>query len=336
MKNYLLLTASAVLVLSSCSNNEIVENNDLKNDEPKTMKFQTYVPGATRAIWAEEAIGENVRNNGFYLWTNQTKVVNGEEEQVEGLMTFDGEREWVMGDEQLQWSTDLNAEVTFYAGYSNNGSDDLYVSDEADFGGMVLGGINVADGDNDYMFAADTASYNKANGNVTLNFSHILSQVEVRVGGTTENYNYEVAGVVLSAPYSNYYHIADKAFVVQDEETTDYELYDGISADGVTVADALAVGLLEKYAEQEQVYSKIMVVPGECSLRLKYRIYADGENPGWSSIGYEDDDQSFTFNVQAGYRNIVNVKLNPATRAMTFSVDVVTWTDAQDENNLDL
>ena len=41
MKNYLLLTASAVLVLSSCSNNEIVENVELKNDGPKTVNFQT-------------------------------------------------------------------------------------------------------------------------------------------------------------------------------------------------------------------------------------------------------------------------------------------------------
>lgn len=330
MKNYLLLTASAVLVLSSCSNNEIVENHDLKTEGPKTMNFQTYVPGATRAILANEATNDSLTDYGFYLWTSQTKLVQGEEQQVEGHMSFAGDDAWEMEGEQLQWSTDLAERVVFYAAYSKYGSRDFSVEDESDFG-MCLTGIDATEGDNDYMFASDTASYNDNNGNVTLNFSHILSQVEVRIGGTTAGYNYEVAGVVLTAQSSSIYQIEEKSFISDAE--TEYTLYNGISDDG-DINNPFSIGLLSDYLSQTDVYSKLMVVPGECSLRLKYRSYVESDIlPSWSSVGYQGDDNTIDFEVVAGYRNVVNVKLNPETRAMSFTVTLERWND--NENSID-
>jgi hypothetical protein len=340
MKNYLLLTASAVLVLSSCSNNEIVENHDLKTDGPKTMNFQTYVPGATRAlVEAEEASNASIEENGFYLFTDQTVLVEGKEEQVKGFMTFDENDGWVMSGQQLQWSTDLNQEVQFYAVYSASGQDDNFSITQTGDYGKVLSGFDLTSGENDYMIANDTSSYNTANGNVALNFAHILAQVEVRIVGAEAGYDYYVGGVKITAPKSQSLIMGDTTFV-DESETVVYALDEAeLNISGNVQQGETKVPLQSEYTDDD-VYAKLMVVPGTCSLSMKYLIPIADQGPSgdWLSTGYAVDDYgnnspnidieaqgTKTFEVRQGYRNIITIKLNPKTKAMTFSVTVADW-----------
>jgi hypothetical protein len=339
MKNYLLLTASAVLVLSSCSNNEIVENHDLKTDGPKTMNFLTYVPGATRAlVEAEEATDVKVQETGFYLFTDQTVLVQGKEEQLKGFMTFDENNGYVMSGQQLQWPTDLSQDVQFYAVYSASGEDDNFsVTETGDFG-KVLRGFDFTSGENDYMVAADTSNYNKNNGNVTLNFQHILAQVEVRVVGTVPGYVYEVGGVTITAQQSSSLVMDEGNSFVDENDTIVYKLDEcNISDDGNVNSTPNQLVLLSNYTNDD-VYGKLMVVPGTCYLSMKYRIYAQNENgpENWESTGYYAEEgqkkvvdiesqSTKSFDVVQGYKNIITIKLNPETRAMTFNVSVASW-----------
>ncbi len=334
MKNYLLLTASAVLVLSSCSNNEIVENQDLKTDGPKTMNFQTYVPGATRAINAQEATVVSVEEKGFYLFTDLTKLVQGKEEQVKGKMSFLGDDVWAMGEDQLEWPVDLNQQVHFYAVYTDKEEDEFNVVQTDDFGD-VLRGFDANEGINDYMVAADTSNYKTRNGQVSLNFEHILAQVEVRIVGTVSGYKYEVGGVTITAPESKSLIMGEKSFV-DENDTVVYKLDNsGISSNGTIYSNSTNLSDLT-----DNVYGKLMVVPGTCYLSMKYRIYGEDEGApeAWESTGYYTDEaepnmnnvdiesqETHSFEVLQGYNNIITIKLNPETRAMTFNVDVASW-----------
>lgn len=340
MKNYLLLTTSAVFVLSSCSNNEIVENHDLKTDGPKTMNFQTYVPGATRAINAQEATDASVREKGFYLFTDLTKLVQDKEVQVEGGISFLGDDVWAMGEDQLEWPVDLNQQVQFYAVYSDN-NDVVFEVEQTNDYGKVLKGFDLTSGDNDYMIANDTASYNSDAGKVTLNFAHILAQVEVRIVGAVSGYDYYVGGVNITAPKSQSLIMNDTTFV-DESETVVYALDEAeLNISGNVTSGETTVPLQSEYTDDD-VFAKLMVVPGTCSLSMKYSIPIAGSDPTtWLSTGYHVDDYgnnssdidieadgTQTFEVLQGYKNIVTIKLNPETRAMTFNVTVADWDDA--------
>lgn len=345
MKNYLLLTASAVLVLSSCSNNEIVENKELKNAEPTKMTFATYIPGMTRAVYeAEEAEEAELQASGFQLITS---LKENDEEFIAPMMQYNSTNnvyEPVDG-VVLEWPTKADSVISFYAAYAPDAAFIDGAFDEAGSWKVVEGEYNGVTGEQDLMVATKQTSLAESNGTVRLDFEHILSQVEVRVVGTTEGYDY-YTHVMFKAPKSNTYSFEDKSFVVNAPDDIidmqDYNL-DGLSICGdapygdfqTAVGESSALGkqvVLENNYKDDDVYAKLMVVPGTCTMDVFYKVALT--NPDLTAAQLNDIDlyqnsEEISFDVEAGKRNLVIIRLNPVTRTMNFSVQVTGWTDGE-------
>lgn len=330
MKNYLLLTASAVLVLSSCSNNEIVENKELKNGEPKKMSISAYVPGMTRGLYdAQEADADSLKEYGFALLTSQ---VNEDYEMFRTQMAFNSENNvWgpASGEAEPTWPSDPNEEVKFYGVYPPEavGEDGLETLVD---GGYALGIEGGGSATQDLMVAYTTKSLSESDGgNVTLDFSHILAKVEVKFVGTQEGYNYEVGAVQLTAKKATNYRFGIGFSVPETASDTVYKL-DNI--------EGVSIGKFQKEngdvpgntvtANETLDYAKLLVVPGQCTLDLCYGIALPD-----SPINAKElpDNNKITFNAVAGRRNIVIISLTPSSKAMTFTVNVTDWED-NDEN----
>lgn len=339
MKNYLLLTASAVLVLSSCSNNEIIEKKDVKNGEATKMSISAYVPGMTRGYTFEdapEADMDSLKEHGFFLLTS---INLGDDDYLQGHMRFDNNNSvdgvWTLQDvseEYVYWPSDPNEDVNFYAAYSSTGMTAEDIVESAD-DGMILN-VSTADGKEDYM-AADTAlSLSKTpTGVVDLTFEHILAQVVVRIVGTDENYEYHVGGVQLKAPKSSQYKFSTNSFLIDEEEDPKtFDLDDiGITALG-TEFDVDNTGLpkyntVPSVDDEETNYGEVLVVPGACSLSFYYETTVGSNTGKLVSVGNNDGDKKIEFTALKGYRNIVTVRIDPITKAMTFSVSLVGWQD---------
>lgn len=328
MKNYLLLTASAVLVLSSCSNNEIVENKELKNGEPTKMSISAYVPGMTRGLYeAVETTEAMFKESGFALLTSQ---FNEDYEMFRTQMAFNSENNvWgpASGEAEPTWPSDPSEVVDFYG---------VYPSEAVGDGGLEsLGDDEYAlayDGsaDQDLMIAYTTKSLSESNGgNVILDFSHVLAKVEVKFVGTQEGYNYEVGAVQLTAKKATNYRFGIGFSVPETENDTTYKLdnIDGISI-GKFQKDNVDVTGNTVTANDTLDYAKLFVVPGQCTLDLCYGIALSDSPINATEL---PDNNKITFNAVAGRRNIVIISLTPSSKAMTFTVRVTDWVD-NDEN----
>ena len=365
MKNYLLLTASAVLVLSSCSNNEIVENYDLQKDGPKKMSFSTYVPGATRALFeAEQADLDTLNNQGFQLVTSY--VEDGERYTTAGSMKK-LENVWSMVDNiegvqtviDLTWPASDNQKVGFYAFYpesaktitkKQNGEDvttEAFSFEEpvsASNDAYLLVDPSKAEfAKTDYMVAQSTLSYSETeeSGNVQLDFTHILGQVDVRIVCTDERYNFEVGNVVLTAPNAQGYKFANGNnpgefyLGTLENEDVSYTL-DAIGISGNFFSDGTfnihgnnvpVVADITK-TSSEQNYGSLMVVPGACQISLKYRATSVDKEEGLVLNTEFTSWLSVEFDVVRARKSVVVIKLDPDVHSMTFSVDVENWTEA--------
>lgn len=328
MKNYLLLTASAVLVLSSCSNNEIIETKDVKNGEATKMSISAYVPGMTRGLYdAQEADADSLKKYGFALLTSQ---VNEDYEMFRTQMAFNSENNvWgpASGEAEPAWPSDPNEEVKFYGVYPPEavGEDGLEIVVD---GGYALPFEGSAD--QDLMIAYTSKSLAASNnGNVQLDFSHVLAKVEVKFVGTQEGYNYEVGAVNLTAKKATEYRFGSGFSVPETENDTTYKLdnIDGISIGKFQKNDVDVTGNTVT-ANETLDYAKLLVVPGQCTLDLCYGIALPD-----SPINAKElpDNNKITFNAVAGRRNIVIISLTPSSKAMTFTVNVTDWED-NDEN----
>lgn len=364
MKNYLLLTASAVLVLSSCSNNEIVENYDLQKDGPKKMSFSTYVPGATRALFeAEQADLETLNNQGFQLVTSY--VEDGERYTTAGSMKK-LDNVWSMVDNiegvqtviDLTWPASDNQKVGFYAFYpesaktitlKQNGEDvttDAFSFDEpvsASNDAYLLVDPSKAEfAKTDYMVAQSTLSYSETeeSGNVQLDFTHILGQVDVRIVCTDERYNFEVGNVVLTAPNAQGYKFANGNTPGEfylgtlENEGVSYTLDEiGISSgyfdeEGNHIhGNSVPVVADITKTSSEQNYGSLMVVPGACQISLCYRGTSKDKEESEVLDTQFTEWNSVEFDVVRAHKSVVVIKLDPDVHSMTFSVDVENWTE---------
>jgi hypothetical protein len=363
MKNYLLLTASAVLVLSSCSNNEIVENYDLQKDGPKKMSFSTYVPGATRALFeAGQADLDTLNNQGFQLVTSY--VEDGERYTTAGSMKK-LENVWSMVDNiegvqtviDLTWPASDNQKVGFYAFYpesaktvtiEQNGEDvttEAFSFDDpvsASNDAYLLVDPSKAEfARTDYMVAQSSSSYSETtDGNVQLDFTHILGQVDVRIVCTDARYNFEVGNVVLTAPNAQGYKFANG--------NTPGEFYLGtLENEGVSYT-LDEIGISSGYFDEqgnhihgntvpvvaditktssEQNYGSLMVVPGLCQISLCYRGTSKDKTES-EVVGTQYTEwNSVEFDVVRAHKSVVVIKLDPDVHSMTFSVEVENWTE---------
>ena len=346
MKNYLLLTASAVLVLSSCSNNEIIENNDANNAESTKMTFAIYIPGMTRAVYeAEEAEEAELQASGFQLITSLVDEASGE--FIAPMMQYNSTNnvfEPVDG-VTLEWPTKADSLISFYAAYAPDAAFIDGAFDEAGSWKVVEGEFNGVTGEQDLMVATKQTSLEESNGTVVLNFEHILSQVEVRVVGTTEGYDY-YTHVMFKAPKSNTYSFEDKSFVVNAPDDIidmqDYNL-DGLSICGdvpygdfqTAVDESSALGkqvVLENNYKDDDVYAKLMVVPGTCTMEVFYKVALTNPDLTVAQLNEIDlyqNSEEISFDVEAGKRNLVIIRLNPVTRTMNFSVQVTSWLEGE-------
>ncbi|MBQ7237257.1 MAG: fimbrillin family protein [Bacteroidales bacterium] len=321
MKNYLLLTASAVLVLSSCSNNEIVENKELKNGEPKKMSISAYVPGMTRGLYdAKEADVDSLKKYGFALLTSQ---VNEDYEMFRTQLAFNSENNvWgpASGEAEPAWPANPTETVEFFGVYPPEavGEDGLEIVVD---GGYALPFEGSAD--QDLMIAHTSKSLAASNnGNVRLDFSHVLAKVEVKFVGKQAGYNYQVGNVKLTTPKATEYRFNYSEFSLAEAQTVEYDLDeitnvtdDVFKIEGETVdGNAVTTDTLN--------YGQLMVIPGECSLSLGYSIAMPDQTAKAVTL-----NEPITFTAQAGVRNIVVVTLAPKAKDMTFTVNVGEWTN---------
>ena len=319
MKNYLLLTASAVLVLSSCSNNEIVENKELKNGEPKKMSISAYVPGMTRlgnysAVETTEAM---FKEAGFTLVTDQFE----DGEMFRTQMAFNSENNvWgpAAGEAEPAWPANPTETVEFFGvypadaigeGLQNLGDDEYALA----FDGSV---------ERDLMIAHASESYvSSTNGAVSLDFSHVLAKVEVRFTAVQEGYGYEVGKVQLTAPKATEYSFRSQ-FNSEADSLFSLDTIDEI--DGASFkSEGGNISGQEVRAGDTVSFVNMMVVPGECTLNLGYKIAPQNQ------LGDQEiqECESIPFTAVAGRRNIVIITLSPSDKAMTFNVSVAGWED---------
>ena len=323
MKNYLLLTASAVLVLSSCSNNEIVENKELKNGEPTKMSISAYVPGMTRGLYeAVETTEAMFKESGFALLTSQ---FNEDYEMFRTQMAFNSENNvWgpAAGAATPEWPANPSEVVEFYGVYPPEAlSEDGLVSLGDDE--YAYGLEEDLSGTQDLMLAHTSKSLAAStNGDVTLDFSHVLAKVEVKFVGKQAGYNYQVGNVKLTTPKAIEYRFNYSEFSLAEAQTVVYDLDeitnvtdDVFKIEGETVdGNAVTTDTLN--------YGQLMVIPGECSLSLGYSIAMPNQTAKAVTL-----NEPITFTAQAGVRNIVVVTLAPKAKDMTFTVNVGGWTN---------
>ena len=328
MKNYLLLTASAVLVLSSCSNNEIVENKELKNGEPTKMSISAYVPGMTRGLYeAVETTEAMFKEAGFALVTDQ---FDDEGLMFRTQMAFNSENSvWgsAAGAAKPEWPSDPAEEVQFYGVYPSEAIGDLGLKSLGDDeyalpieeGGSATTDLMVA-----YTSSSLASSGNgSGNGEVRLDFSHVLAKVEIKFIGAQEGYNYEVGKVELTAPKATEYRFNTASFTSESDSIYKLDEITGISIGEFQIKGVNVDGNEVTTAEAVD-YGELMVVPGQCTLNLGYRIAL----PDQSVEAKETTSQNqITFTAQAGRRNVVIVTLAPSAKAMSFTVYVTGWTD---------
>ena len=119
------------------------------------------------------------------------------------------------------------------------------------------------------------------------------------------------------------YIFGNDMFVLSDTAKNNYRLDDaGISMG--SFMQAVAFG----NEEFTQCGGAVMVAPGQCELSFGLQTAVQGGS--FSNI----ETKSFFFDVEPGYRNIVNVTVDPASKAFIFNVNVINWDE--EENIIEL
>lgn len=327
MKKYVLLIAGAVLSWSSCTN-EIETTANVETDVTKEITASAYVPGMTRVYNAQEVNLQRLQNEGFYLG-----ALTGTDPYFASGMTYDSKnRYWALDDTVTNktWPKDVNTALTFYGiytGYKITEANKPNLRVDEQYGPAWIIHKDTIQGERDLMaaFVEPTTLAEHPSGEVQLDFKHILAEVVVNFKGAIGGYKYLVGQVILSTPAGGTYAFAIDGgmFVPNVDARKSYKL------DEAGISSGSFMNPLELSAERfTPCGDTIMVAPGECNLTFSMQTGVQGGELT------DIEDKSFSFEVLPGYRNIVNVTVDPASKAFFFNVDVINWDE--EENIIEL
>ncbi len=185
MKKFILLAASALAVLASCTKTELITtDNDLK-----PIAFENFVHKSTKAA---EAVETTVEANGFGVsafYTNNS-VTNAYFENIDVAYTSADDRY------KTTYYWPLAGTMDFYA---------VYPKDKTITSSTKTIDSYATEGAEDLMIATalneDCAAHSTANPNtpVALTFSHLLTQVYFEIKGEEAVNKYKVEKIVLEA-----------------------------------------------------------------------------------------------------------------------------------------
>lgn len=342
MKKYLFFAASAVVALSSCSNEEISEVSVMPGSGKEAIEFSTYISGATRYNYdATEATIKNLEEHheeynpdgaGFYV-TAKYMAAAKYETLMSGVHFYvdslDVTKCKVADNQQTQlyyWPDAVDGEtapdVNFYAYYSGRDCKVQPCTLNVDALDEATMNINFHEDDLgkiDVMAASATQS----SGDVSLEFSHIMSQVQVNVF-YDEDYVEELAGsdvlfildsLSLVAPSSSVYAFTNNAITASGE----YEYSFLEKSTSVTL-------------DNENTLIGTLMIPAssdgsDCKVSVRYSVQING-----TSKVYTKSKSELT--IKAGYKNVINVTLS-ANKPISISASVLGWNEAE-EQNIDL
>lgn len=336
MKKYFVLAASAAVVLgSSCSNEEISEVTALPENGKKAIEISAYTPGLTRYDAAEatrknlEEYDEVLKPNGAGFYMTAKYMANDKNETLMNNVHFyvdstdvDGKC-FVAEDEQTKlfyWPEELEGNVNFYAYYVGREFTmqpcTLNVDGGVDEATMNIN-FNAEDrGNIDVMVASQSAS----TGNVGLDFKHVMAQVVVNVNYDAEyvgdldanNVSFVLTSLTLTAPSSSTYKFSNNEITAGGEYTYSF----------------MAAGASETITENEKIGT--VMIPASsgadgsaCSIAVGYTVQIDGNEKSYSK------SKTDGLKIIAGYKNIINVTLS-GSKPISVSATVAEWQSGED------
>ncbi len=336
MKKYFVLAASAAVVLgSSCSNEEISEVSALPENGKKAIEISAYTPGLTRYDAAEatrknlEEYDEVLKPNGAGFYMTAKYMANDEDETLMNNVHFyvdstdvDGKC-FVAEEEQTKlfyWPEELEGNVNFYAYYVGREFTTqpctLNVSSGVDEPTMNINFDQNDRGNIDVMVASQSAS----TGNVGLDFKHVMAQVVVNVNYDAEyvgdldanNVSFTLTSLTLTAPSSSTYNFSEDAITAAGEYTYSF-LGQGVS---VPISENQKIGTVMIPASDGPDGSA-------CGIAVGYNVQIDGNEKSYSK------SKTDGLKIIAGYKNIINVTLS-GSKPISVSATVAAWQSGED------
>lgn len=334
MKKYFVLAASAAVVLgSSCSNEEISEVSALPENGKKAIEISAYAAGATRFDAAQAVIDSlGTAGSGFFVTAKYTKS--------EVYTTLFGSQKFFAGeggvcsaaDNSLYyWPDDMDegTGVDFYAYYSGNVTQEpctLNLSENSQTMNISL--KDTERGNFDIMAASASAS----SGSVELKFEHLLAQVKVNVKydeayaeSLEGEVNFNLNSLKINAPSSSVYTFAKgttASSVSASDDTQTYSDYVFQSSSVSIYAAASEIGVAMIPASSATVVEDVLTPQTECTLSLSYSVSVNGNT--------KDYNKSAPIKIAAGYLNNINITVS-GSNLIKIKTSVDTWKNQSED-----
>lgn len=321
MKKAIFFAATAALVLSSCSSDEItydVAKKDVKG--PKAIEVNAYTP-QTKAV----ATTLNVQN-GF--WANFT-ATGADEATYDGKIIYTPGADnapgvysfnLAQGEEDPCWPDDPNVALNVVA-VGGATFDENPILDGAITVSPVTNATETA---NDVVTATFSKSLNDngASAAVNLEFKHILAKVQFNGKGAQSGYDYRVVGLTFEADtQADTYDIATGEWSSSTNDAVTYNVFaPGASysqqvLDGTTMQPILYDGTTDTQGNtgaKESADQRIMyAAPGTYTITVEYMT-----KPTAADDYEKNDDNEYitvvkTADVElvAGKANVINLTL---------------------------
>ncbi len=326
MKKYFVLAASAAVVLgSSCSNEEISEVSALPENGKKAIEISAYTPGLTRYLASEATIGNLVYDasenkggfslTGVYEVDNELKYIENMNEALCTVDTLNGNSCSLVDGKIVMWPTGVTSDTqfSFYA-YCPAGSDNVSLNEE---NGTLT--VSYIDGETDVMAASNTAT---AGNPVALGFKHLLAQVvldvqydSVYVKKLGDVSGTQLTSLSLSAPSTSSYDFVDNAITADPETLSVYTFVEG------------AVSLLDEFGDAPSGIAMIPAAGNDgttCELSVAYNFQlSNGQELQYT--------KKANVKIIAGYKNVINVTVKGDT-PISITATVGEWETAEDQD----
>lgn len=327
MKKLFFLAGCSALVLSSCSN-EIDETGEIPLVNGKAViEFNAYTPNMTRAVISD------LQANGFKLITSMDINQGLETIPSHTIGYADGkwcvasktgtEGEWTADENQLEWPNE-STDVKFYAFYEDKLSSSVVYGEES----LMCEDITI-DGTQDLMSARAIVN-SETRGAVSLNFKHLLANMQIYIKAPDTEYTYKVTDVTLNGATKCHLIFGepenDKHFDIEDEikgevnQGPDGWLFDELNI--YTISDDMPDGVTVDNNKEANIGS-IYAIPFIGSyLEITYTRQEEGKEP---------EEKTATLSVEpvAGSINKYIITL-PADNTIKFAVTLSDWGTVDD------
>ncbi len=296
MKKFLLIAASAALVLSSCMKNEVVVNPDRQ----KAIEFSAYV-GKAPVTKGTDLVSSDFKTTGFHVEAEY----KGEYTSATVTNSGDG---WEAPSD-FYWPS-LTEAVRFRAWYPANA-----VTGEGTYNITLT---NVHDTNIDIVAAYKEATYNNAA--VELVFKHVLSKIGVTA--TMDSSNESLSAKITDLTISGFPTNATIRFAEGNCVAAATDEPGSLTLDFVT--DEISTESLAQGVETAGYF----ICPGALTLEIKvsYNIYHTGATEPVGVV--TDEPYSLEYSFAANTKYNINLTLPAmANVPITFNVTETEWTE---------